>query len=332
MSDLQSGHAGALLSHYLQTLRPYMDGVVVPGTTEVCINKPGEIWTESFDGWNVHAAPMVTFDWCQQLARLIASHNGKNISEKLPILSGKLPSKERAQVVLPPACTAGHISFTIRKPSEFDFSLEELEEQGAFKEAQYVRKELSDADKQLLALKSEGKIVEFLRLAVRAKKNICVAGATGSGKTTIMKSLIDCIPRNERLITIEDVHELFMPNTPNKVHLFYNNDDDSKYTSRDALASCVRMKPDRILLAELRGAETLDYIDSLNTGHPGSITSVHANSTVDTFERIASLIKKSPEGKTLDVSYVRDLCHKNIDIVLFYDRRRLKEVYYEPIR
>lgn len=319
-----------MLKHYLEPLRPFLDDVNNEGITEVCINKPGFVWVECNEGWKSHQVDNLTISHCLQLAKLIASFNGTNISEKQPIISAKLPSKARVQIVMPPACTEKTVSITIRKPSDLDFTLEELEQQGSFTHVKSAHNGLLGFEHELLKLKEEGRYREFLELAVKSHRNIIIGGATGSGKTTITKSLIKCIPHSERVITIEDVHELFLEDFPNKVHLFYRNGEDSKFTSQDALASCVRMKPDRILLAELRGPETLDYIESLNTGHPGSISTIHANSAMDVFSRLTSLIKKSKAGLTLDAEYIRKMCIETVDVVLFYERRKLKEIYYEP--
>jgi type IV secretion system protein VirB11 len=274
----------------------------------------------------------MSFQHCQSLATLIASYNQDSVTEKKPVLSASLPAGERVQVVVPGACTANTVSITIRKPSVLDYSLDELEAQGSFAGVESASTELAPFENRLLQLKSEGRVKEFLELAVSSHRNIIIAGATGSGKTTVTKSLIRCIDPRERIITIEDVHELFLTNFPNKVHLFYKNIEGSVFTSKDAIASCVRMKPDRILLAELRGPETLDYIDSLNTGHPGSITTIHANSALDVFTRLISLVKKSDEGVTLDPDYIRTMCLQVVDVVLYYERRKLKEIYYEPAR
>ncbi|SDA85404.1 type IV secretion system protein VirB11 [Pseudomonas sp. NFPP33] len=316
------------LEHHLSPLAPFMAD---DSLTEIVINRPNEVWTEGRDGWVKHNVDM-PYSHCQSLATLIASYNGDSISEKKPVLSASLPAGERVQVVIPGACTPNTVSMTIRKPSVLDYSLDELEAQGSFAGVEIATTALAPFEHQLLQLKQEGRIKEFLELAVKSHRNIIIAGATGSGKTTVTKSLIRCIDPRERVITIEDVHELFLREFPNKVHLFYKNFKESVFTSKDAIASCVRMKPDRILLAELRGPETLDYIDSLNTGHPGSITTIHANSAMDVFTRLVSLVKKSDEGLTLDPDYIRSMCVQVVDVVLYYERRKLKEIYYEPER
>src|SRR6185369_9514983 len=141
-------------------------------------------------------------------------------------------------------------------------------------------------EQQLLSLLRTQNYEAFMRLAVRSRKNILVSGPTGSGKTTWTKALIQEIPAAERLITIEDAKELVLDRHPNHVRLYYSKDDQglARVTPRQLLESCLRMKPDRILLAELRSDEAFDYLRNVNSGHPGSITSIHAASAELAFE------------------------------------------------
>lgn len=319
----------AMLDEYLSPLRPFLDD---PDLNEVCINRPGEIWTEGREGWKCHKADDLSFFHCRQLATLIASYNGKAISDKKPVLSAALPNGERVQVIMPPACTPKTVSITIRKPSMIDKTLDELDAEGAFNECEEVADEIMPFEHELMGLKKEGRIKEFLDLAVRNHRNILIVGKTGSGKTTITKSLIRSIPLEERLITIEDVHELFLNQHTNKVHLFFAREDEggAKVTPKQALASCLRMKPDRILLAELRGDEAWEFIKSVNTGHPGSISTMHANGAYESFEQLTALIKDSRTGAHLDTDYIKHRLFTTIDVVLYYHQRKLREIYYEP--
>lgn len=318
-----------MLYTYMAPLRPYLTRDDV---NEVVINRPGEVWTEGVGGWVRYDAPEVTFEMCMQLGRLIANFNGKAINNEKPVLSAGLIYGERAQVVIPPACEDGTVSITIRKPSVLDKTLDELEADGAFEECAAVSEGLTTFEHELIGLKKAGRIKDFLDLAVRKHRNILIVGKTGSGKTTVTKSLIRSIPADERLITIEDVHELFLNHHRNKVHLFYAREDEggSKVTPKQALASCLRMKPDRILLAELRGDEAWEFIKSINTGHPGSISTMHANGAFEAFEQLTALIKDSRTGAHLDTNYIKHRLFTTVDVVLFYDKRKLREIYYDP--
>jgi type IV secretion system protein VirB11 len=318
-----------MLYQYLTPLRPFL---VQDDVTEICVNRPGEVWTETSAGWARHAAPELTFEACLQLARLVANFNKKAIDARTPILSAGLIYGERVQLVIAPACADGTVSITVRKPSILDKTLDQLEEEGAFDECMPVQEALQPFEQELMQLRHERRIKEFLDLAVRRHRNILVVGKTGSGKTTVTRSLIRSIPARERLITIEDVHELFLHHHANKVHLFYAREDEggSTVTPRQTLVSCLRMKPDRILLAELRGDEAWEFIKSVNTGHPGSISTMHANGAFEAFEQLTALIKDSRTGAHLETAYIKHRLFTTIDIVLFYDRRKLREIYYDP--
>ena len=162
------------------------------------------------------------------------------------------------------------------------------------------------------------------------KRNIVIAGKTGSGKTTLARSICEEVPATERIVTIEDVHELALPNHPNRIHLMYG-EGEGRVSADTCLAACMRLSPDRIFLAELRGSEAWEYVMSLNTGHPGSVTTTHANSAIQAFERIASLIKNSDVGRGLDVSEIRRVLHRTLDVVLFMVDRKVTEIFYDPI-
>ena len=319
----------SLLYLRMTPLRPFL---VDADVDEVAINRPGEVWTEGRSGWLRHDVPQLSFAACMELANLVANFNGKGINADKPVISGSLLYGERIQIVLPPAAEQRTISITIRKPSVLDKTLGELEAEGGFAECEPLSLSLRPFEEELLRLHRARHVREFLDLAVREHRNILIVGKTGSGKTTVTKSLIRSIAASERLITIEDVHELFLHHHPNRVHLFYARDDESgaRVTPRQALASCLRMKPDRILLAELRGDESWEFIKSINTGHPGSISTMHANGAFEAFEQLTALIKDSRTGAHLDAAYIRRRLLGTIDVVLFYHQRRLREVFYDP--
>jgi type IV secretion system protein VirB11 len=197
---------------------------------------------------------------------------------------------------------------------------------------------LDDSEMELLRLLNVGDHEAFMRLAVRSRRNILVSGPTGSGKTTWTKALIREIPSDERLITIEDAKELVLDRHPNHVRLFYSKDDQgiARVTPKQLLESCLRMKPDRILLAELRAEEAFDYLRNVNSGHPGSITSVHAASAELAFEQLVLLIKQNPGGRELARSDIKSLLYLLIDVVIQFgvDRheRFIKEIWYQPER
>jgi type IV secretion system protein VirB11 len=240
--------------------------------------------------------------------------------------------------VLPPATRVGTVAITLRRPSDAVWSVEELAKRGIFRSTRRSSAALDDTEQELLRLLAAQSYEAFMRLAVRSRKNILVSGPTGSGKTTWTKALIREIPSDERLITIEDAEELVLESHPNHVRLFYSKDDQglARVTPKQLLESCLRMKPDRILLAELRAEEAFDYLRNVNSGHPGSITSIHAGSCELAFEQLVLLIKQSPGGRELARADIKRLLYLLVDVVIQLGVERherfIKEVWYEPER
>jgi type IV secretion system protein VirB11 len=197
---------------------------------------------------------------------------------------------------------------------------------------------LDETESQLLRLLVDKDYEEFMRLAVVSRKNIVVSGATGSGKTTWTKALIREIPAEERLITIEDAQELVLDRHANHVRLFYSKDGQglARVTPKQLLEACLRMKPDRILLAELRAEEAFDYLRNVNSGHPGSITSVHAASAELAFEQLVLLVKQSAGGRELARGDIKSLLYLLVDVVIQCGIERherfVREIWYDPDR
>lgn len=320
------------LSYYLEPIRDLLE---TPDITEICICGEHKVFYEAGNEWTLRHVDSFYFDQLRNIADIIASDSGQNISEERPILSAQLSSGERIQISIPPASI--DISITIRKPSTLIFSLDDFDEMGSFKQATVSNEHaVSSVDYQLLDYLANQQYKDFLSLAVKSRKNIVVSGATGSGKTTFMKGLILEIPKHERIITIEDVPELILPHE-NCVRLTYSKDAKSKsdVTPKMLLESCLRMRPDRILLAELRGEEAFYYVRNVNSGHPGSITSVHANSPKMAFDQLMLYIKESEAGKNLERQDIITLLHMLIDIVVQFVRdengqRVISEIYFDP--
>jgi type IV secretion system protein VirB11 len=335
--DICAGSGGELsaLELTLRALRPLLAD---PEVTELCINRPREVFIESRGGWRREDLPCADFDWCRRLAKLVANVTRQRVDESAPLLSAALPSGERVQIVLPPATTRGCVAITIRRPADVVWSIEDLTRRGVFHGIRDAGALPNDADRELARLHAAHDYAAFLRLAVRARKNIVVSGATGSGKTTWTKSLIREIPAAERLVTIEDARELVMDGHPNHVRLYYSKDDQglARVTPKQLLECCLRMRPDRILLAELRAEEAFDYLRNVNSGHPGSITSVHASSATLAFEQLTLLVKQSSAGSGLARRDIKSLLHLLIDVVIqcsvLEHRRVISEIWFDPSR
>jgi type IV secretion system protein VirB11 len=327
--------ATSALALTLRSLRPLLSD---PDVMELCINRPREAFLETRAGWRRESLPHADFDWCGGLAKLVANSTRQRIDSTSPLLSASLPGGERIQIVMPPATTAGSIAMAIRRPSEAVWSIDELAARGIFRNTRRADRLLDATERELLALLSAGDHPSFMRLAVRSRKNILVSGPTGSGKTTWTKALIREIPAHERLITIEDASELVLDRHPNHVRLFYSKDGQglSRVTPKQLLDACLRMKPDRILLAELRSEEAFDFLRSVNSGHPGSITSVHAASAELAFEQMVLLVKQNPAGRDLARADIKNLLYLLVDVVIQFGveshERYIKEIWFDPER
>lgn len=331
--------------------------------TEVVVNRPNEIWTEGSEGWVKHDAPSLDFSMCQKIANTFSVFNKMELRKENPICSGVMPEGQRGQVVIPSACENGTVSIVIRIPSNTRFSIDGYISSGRLSEWQDVSYFQPPSNKapdnlkdeilanqaeieqlnadldipndvrlqifelRMLKAKANRDMETFIKLAVENKQNICLVGATGSGKTTFTKAVCDLIPLETRIITIEDTHELDLPLHPNRVHLFYK-----EVSPKELLKSCMRMKPDRIFLTELRGDEAFDYLMALNTGHAGSVTTVHANDCKSAYYRVGSLIKQSEIGQKLDFEYIMNEVHTTLDVMMFLNHTYVKEISYDPVR
>ena len=304
------------LGQFTAQLEPWLEDSEV---TEICINRPGRLFVERSKGWSQEAVEFASYDWCQQFSRLVAGATKQRVNSESPLLSASLPSGERVQVVLPPAAERGTVAIVIRRPSDRVWGLGELASAGAFERCASSRTVTDeDQEQELERLYAAGDWREFLALAVRARKNIVVSGATGSGKTTLTKALITEIPFDERLIVLEDAAELALGSHPNSVRLLYSKDAQglARVSAKQLLEASLRMRPDRILLAELRGEEAYYYLRNVNSGHPGSITSVHASSAELAFEQLTLLVKESPAGREMARDDIRSLLHELVDVVV----------------
>ncbi len=318
-------------------LDPFSELIMDEGVTEIAVNGPNVIWFEKNSVWDSVGSERVTTAAIKALGVAVATYSAQSWSTNHPLLSASLPDGSRIQLVMPPAVEEDRLSFTLRKPSRSTRTLDDYGGQGLFAKIRPMVSELTPVEQQLQQLLQAGQYQAFLKSAVQARMNIVVSGATGTGKTTFMKSLVREIPAGERLITIEDTRELFVPHQ-NAVHLLYSKGGQSsaKVEPKDLLQSCLRMKPDRILLAELRGDECLYYVRNAASGHPGSITSCHAGTPALAFEQLAIMIQDSPGGKNLTFDVIKRLLTLTIDIVVQFQNhagdRFISEIYFNPAK
>ncbi|HGJ7737669.1 TPA: P-type DNA transfer ATPase VirB11 [Pseudomonas aeruginosa] len=300
------------------------------GVTEVAINRPGELWYEKQGTWVHVPASHLDFTLCRQLAQSLAVQvaNDSSQLQSSPICPVLLPDGERGQIVVPPATERECISFTIRKPSTSRYSMDDYHESGRLSGYKVVEKrgDIENFQKEMVMCLKKDDLRRFFQIAVDNKQNLLFGGATGSGKTTFSKAVVDLYPANRRYITIEDIHELQMPNHPNRVHLFFG----PHITAKKLVESCMRMKGDHIFMSELKGDETWSYLSLLNTGHNGSLTTAHFNDCASAPARLSQMVKQSDVGMTLDYDFIYRTVQTSIDVVCFWKGSYLKEIRYEP--
>ena len=324
---------GVYLEAYLRPLAAWLDR---PDVTDILINAPGEIWVETIGGESRrHAAPELTETALWRLATQIASTAHQGVNRENPLLSATLPDGARVQVVAPPA-TRGPMAIAIRKHVVADLSLDDYDAAGAFDRVRSVGlHDRSAEDSDLEVALSSGDLASFLRTAVRLRKNIIVSGGTSTGKTTFLNALIKAIPSEERLVTIEDTPEVRLDH-PNAVGLIAVKGalGEARVSVEDLLQASLRMRPDRIILGELRGSEAYSFLRAVNSGHPGSITTVHADSPAGAVDQIALMVMQA--GANLSrgeiVEYVRGVVDIAVQLSRRGGRRHICEIAFRSGR
>jgi pilus assembly protein CpaF len=275
--------------------------------TEIMVNGPGEVWIEQSGRIRrVDARFAGEAELMQTIDRIVSAVN-RRVDESSPMVDARLPSGERVNVIIPPLSLVGPVLTIRRFPRAFTF--EQLVRMGTV----------------------DGATAQLLEAMVRARLSIVVSGGTGSGKTTMLNALSGFIPSGERIVTIEDSAELQLQQ-PHVVSLEArpaNVEGKGQVTIRDLVRNSLRMRPDRIVVGEVRGAETLDMLQAMNTGHDGSLTTVHANSTEDSLIRLETLASMS--DVEVPFQALRDQINSAISIIVQTERsadgrRRVIEV------
>ncbi|WP_340021771.1 CpaF family protein [Paenibacillus sp. FSL K6-1096] len=280
----------------LDILQPLVDN---PAITEIMINSHEEIFIEE-EGM-IRRLPLAfeSGSRLEDIIQVIVSGVNRVVNESSPIVDARLPDGSRVNIVLPPAALKGP-AMTIRKFPETPMTMEELVKREAL----------------------SGEAAELLQLLVAAKYNIFISGGTGSGKTTFLNALSQFIPPQERVITIEDSAELQIVTVPNLVSLETRNantEGRGEITIRDLIRTSLRMRPNRIVVGEVRGAECLDMLQAMNTGHDGSLSTGHSNSALDMLSRLETMVLS---GADLPVAVVRQQIGSAIDIFVHLSRLR----------
>jgi type IV secretion system protein VirB11 len=307
-------NAGVYLQSYLAPLAPWLEASDI---TDILINRPHEIWIERQGGAieRIEVAELGE-QVLARLARQVAAASDQGINREQPLLSATLPDGARIQIVGPPA-TRGGTAIAIRKHGLADLSIRRLAEAGMFARAEH---DLIDAEARLDRALAASDYAAALVEAVRLKKTMVISGGTSSGKTTLLNALLKEIPAEERLIVIEDAPELKLDH-PNAVGLIGVRGElgEARVDAEMLLQAALRMRPDRILLGELRGSEAFTFLRSINTGHPGSITTIHADSAEGALDQIVMLALLN--GANLQWDALQRYAEQVIDIFVHIERR-----------
>lgn len=278
-----------------------LDGIISDDTiTEVMINGPDSVFIEKSGQLIKLEQRFENERRLEDIIQRIVSMAGREVNQASPIVDTRLPDGSRVNVVLPPISLCGPV-VTIRKFSKTPMTIEKLISYGSLTED----------------------IAEKLRLLVKAKYNIFICGGTGSGKTTFLNALSNYIPKDERVITIEDSAELQIAGINNLVRMETRNANASgtgQVTIRDLIKSSLRMRPERIVVGEVRGPEALDMLQAMNTGHDGSLSTGHANSTRDMLSRLETMVLTGADGLPLEA--VRQQIASALDIIIHLSRLR----------
>lgn len=316
-------------------LEPFAALFAEEGIQEISINRPGEAWVEKFGDMRHEVMPALTRDHLYQLAHLVAQSTSQMISEEKPLLSATLPGGYRIQVVFPPACADNGIAISIRKQSGLQFTLNDYERMGAFTNTKAGKAIADPMDAVLVDLYEKRDIKAFIAMAVKAKKNIIVSGGTSTGKTTFLNAALTEIPATERIITVEDAREVNLAHIPNSVHLLSSKGGQgrAKVDTQMLIEACLRLRPDRIIVGELRGAEAFSYLRAVNTGHPGSIASLHADTPQLAIEQLILMIMQADLGITRE--QIKEYVEGVIQVIIQLKRgekgrRYVSEVYFKP--
>lgn len=299
------GQRVSIVQQIFSSIRGFglLDSIISDDTiTEVMINGPENIFIEQDGRLFKLDKQFESQRKLEDVIQRIVGLAGREVNQANPICDTRLPDGSRVNVVLPPVALCGP-TLTIRKFSKTPMTIEKLIEYGS------ITKE----------------IAARLELLVKAKYNIFISGGTGSGKTTFLNALSNYIPKDERVITIEDSAELQIAGVDNLVSLETRNANAAgagQITIRDLIKSSLRMRPERIVVGEVRGGEALDMLQAMNTGHDGSLSTGHANSTEDMLSRLETMVLQGAAGLPLEA--IRQQIASAVDIIIHLSRLRDK--------
>nr|WP_246027212.1 P-type DNA transfer ATPase VirB11 [Novosphingobium umbonatum] len=305
--------SGVFLEAYLAPFRPWLDRADV---SEILVNRAGEVWVEGALGMERHEAP-VDDRLIQRLAEQVARISAQGINRQSPLLGATLPDGARVQIVGPPATRSGW-AMAIRRHRLVETPLEAWQPQGGL-----------PLPTARLPPPDRADPVGWLRKAVAARATILIAGGTSSGKTTFLNALLAQVPRGERVVLVEDAPEIRLTQ-PNALGLIAvrGGMGEAQVDANDLLQAALRLRPDRIVLGELRGAEAVTFLRAVNTGHPGSFSTIHANSCSGALEQLALMVMQAGLGlsRADTLAYAAQV----VDAVVYLERdstgRRIADI------
>jgi len=317
-----------------RSLAPLAAFLEDPKVVEISVNRPGEVFVERLgaDHMEFYKVPAVTSVEIEHIGERVAAASNQFISRTNPLLSAALPSGERIQVILPPAAPDGG-ALSIRKQVISDFTLAQYRDSGALDKVAVTVGGLSETDHKLIALLEADRIHGFIETAVRERVSMLISGGTSTGKTTFLNACLKSIDEHERILTLEDTRELFPPHR-NSVHLLASRGDQgtAHVTIQSLLEASLRMRPDRLFVGEVRGAEAFAFLRAINTGHPGSMSTVHADTPMGAYEQLAMMMMQagmsSGYSKPDLMSYIRMVIPIVIQLRRYGGRRGVSEIYY----
>ena len=311
---------GVYLKAWLEPFEPFLSR---PDVTEILINRPGQVWIEAAGEAHMvcHEAPEIDDLLLSRLASQIARLTHQAIGRETPLLSASLPSGERVQIIAPPA--SNHWAVAIRRHNRLDLTLSDYDK-GPINP---IRKVLTERQR------SEAKKdpITFLKKAVTAHQTLLISGGTSSGKTTFLNALLKVVPNEERLILVEDTPEISASQPiPLRLLAVKGETGEARVTIDDVLQASLRLRPDRLIVGEIRGREAVTFLRAINTGHPGSFTTVHANTPLGALEQIALMVLQS--GTQLSRQETLAYAASLIDVVVQLDRvngeRRITDIAF----
>lgn len=317
-----------------QALEPLRGPLDDPAVVEISVNKPGHVFVERMGQAHMefHSIPAMTAEAISQIAQRVAAYTNQFVNSERPLLSAALPTGERIQVVLPPAAPDGG-TLSIRKQVTQHFTLEEYRDNGSLDKVAVSLGGLSQLDHDLIGHLQAQRIYEFLDTAIRNRVSILISGGTSTGKTTFLNACLKSVDPHERILTLEDTRELF-PTQKNVVHLIASKGDQgtANVTIQSLLESSLRMRPDRLFVGEIRGAEAFTFLRAINTGHPGSMSTVHADTPQGAYEQLVMMIMQGGMAGSFSKADLLSYLHMVIPVVIQLRRdggkRGVSEIFF----